>query len=203
MSYDDLWPLVADNQHIARILSEDKLNEPDIGYDWREDQLVGDLDGGIEWMTRYPNGELRPVMTEVCCGDYDGHALARCSRCGEDLEHGQVVAKQTSSAELICSSCTREDRAPRWYVVVYLMNQCFGGNEEGGWWYDAGEIIDFRCCANEENARYHRDRFKEHYDEENATMPSYTSVNSEGEYRVWIQRKKPIEFIPAERPHYE
>ena len=26
------------------------------------------------------------------------------------------------------------------YIGVYLANRAFGGNEEGGWWYDCGEL---------------------------------------------------------------
>lgn len=28
------------------------------------------------------------------------------------------------------------------YVNVYEITRCYGGPEEGGWWYDEGEIVE-------------------------------------------------------------
>lgn len=38
------------------------------------------------------------------------------------------------------------DPEPRWAIVhvgVYELQQCYGGPEEGGWWYDAGDPVEY------------------------------------------------------------
>ena len=39
------------------------------------------------------------------------------------------------------------------YVNVYEVSQCYGGPEEGGWWFTAGELIETIGPVLEEEAR--------------------------------------------------
>ena len=41
-------------------------------------------------------------------------------------------------------------KAPSEWLTVYKVNQAYGGPEEGGWWYDVGERIDYVDAAAEE-----------------------------------------------------
>jgi hypothetical protein len=49
---------------------------------------------------------------------------------------------------------------PAWstlYLAVYELDQNYGGPEEGGWWYDSGEVVDtetVRVCFKEDRTPY-------------------------------------------------
>jgi hypothetical protein len=101
-------------------------------------------------------------------------------------------------------------------VAVYLVDQVYGGPEEGGWWFQAGTIVDpasldipFEMAAprvfkDEDAATEHADAVNLALKKINAGRPSLTSVLSEGRY--WAQVHPgfvPPDHFPAVTPHYE
>lgn len=38
-------------------------------------------------------------------------------------------------------------------VGIYEVERCYGGPEEGGWWYDWYTLSDFVCCSNNATAK--------------------------------------------------
>lgn len=206
MSYADLWPLTGINLYNVRMCDEEKLTHDSReghDYNWTDEQIVVEDDGTRCWKTPTPGGSIATLMCEMFGGDFGSGEPVRCDRCEAKLEHGQVVARHMGTSELFCAVCTREDHAPRWYACLWLVNRVFGGPEEGGWWFDAGELVDFRCSPSWENADYHRKNFETYAEEENSGRADISSVLSDGVYRVTIQRTRPAQFFPAERPHYE
>lgn len=87
------------------------------------------------------------------------------------------------------------------YVNVYRLDRVCGGQEEGGWWYDTGDVELSIACESEESA--------EHY----AEMLGETYVNHGNRYSVIYYRKapdfeiqvdeKPAADWPSVTPHYE
>ena len=54
----------------------------------------------------------------------------------------------------------KEDRDCSWFVNVYRIDRCYGGPEEGGWYYNKGEFLG--CYGMYGNHRYRRaERVKE------------------------------------------
>lgn len=51
------------------------------------------------------------------------------------------------------------------YVNVYSVTRHYGGPEEGGWWYNAGEPIESRLIADEDEAYELRDALREKHGE--------------------------------------
>ena len=91
-------------------------------------------------------------------------------------------------------------------VALYQEDQQYGGPEEGGWWYDAGELLHrpARYFRNEDAAYAYARRFNDllhHY--VNRHRPSYSSVLSEGRVVAMVHEGHPPAYYPATRPHYE
>ena len=91
------------------------------------------------------------------------------------------------------------------YVNVYLVDQGYGGSEEGGWWYDYGvphASTPVNEWAGPEDLDTVRARWSAWCEAENEKNPHYTNTNGVGEYRVSIELH-PAEPWPKERPYYE
>jgi len=50
--------------------------------------------------------------------------------------------------------CRRAVTRQTYVVAVYNVGQCYGGPEEGGWWYDAGTLIRAVRVFRDEDAAY-------------------------------------------------
>lgn len=102
------------------------------------------------------------------------------------------------------------------YVNVYHVDRCYGGPEEGGWYYDAGSPWASIPCIND-NTKGEIDpthdvapetfgvvysRWRKWCEEENERNPDYTHTNGEGEFRVTIE-DHPAKAWPRERVRYE
>ena len=101
-------------------------------------------------------------------------------------------------------------------VAIYYVDRCFGGPEEGGWFYTSGvpicrpvtgiEPLDIiRTFANSdyETAHAHAARVQALLDAGvNAGRPPITSVLSRGRYRAEVMAGLP-RYFPRERPRYE
>ena len=47
----------------------------------------------------------------------------------------------TNKVTRLISSPDRMD----WYVNIYKVDRAYGGPEEGGWYYDVGELVESKC----------------------------------------------------------
>ena len=112
---------------------------------------------------------------------------------------------------MLCDDLADESRPkdPRLYSVsIYFVTLEYGGPEEGGWWYDAGEpsseYAQFtRVFRREAPARDYRARLERVLIRRlNKGRRDYRSVLGAGEYRACLDDGLPRAF-PAERPHYE
>lgn len=102
-------------------------------------------------------------------------------------------------------------------VAIYLVNRSKGGNEEGGWWYDSGHIVEcvpegiepqnlIKTFSGEqqEEAITWRDILQHILDDGiNKGRRPISSVLSTGQYRAEIHEGNPPQHYPLERPHYE
>lgn len=90
-------------------------------------------------------------------------------------------------------------------VSLYLIDQAYGGPEEGGWWYTCGEpeaSTHMRAFETEAEARAYRATLAPVLAELNEGRPSISSVLSRGQYDFIIDEGLPRAF-PETRPHYE
>jgi len=53
------------------------------------------------------------------------------------------------------------EKAGCYYVVLYSSQRCYGGPEEGGWWYDSNELIEYKVFTTEEAANAVADKVRE------------------------------------------
>jgi hypothetical protein len=94
-------------------------------------------------------------------------------------------------------------------VAVYLVDRAFGGHEEGGWWYDTGQLAKIcRVFKREETAyvysRRLNDKLKSRTYGPNVSRREPGSVLSDGEYWAQVRKGDDIpKYYPDRRPHYE
>lgn len=87
------------------------------------------------------------------------------------------------------------------YVSAYLVDLAYGGREEGGWYYDVGELLEtvrVRTAAGlgRVTARLH-DRYREL-----AGPRSRSHTNGGPDLEIYQEDAAGADF-PARRPHYE
>ncbi len=90
-------------------------------------------------------------------------------------------------------------------VAIYLCDRAYGGPEEGGWWYDTGELVRIhRAYKDPDRAAAKATRMNGLL---NATINKgrreISSVLSEGRYHAEVWENRPLAFYPERRPHYE
>lgn len=83
------------------------------------------------------------------------------------------------------------------YIGVFAAGRCYGGPEEGGWWYDTGELIATYIEWSEDDARATADRLRLLFPRTRAR----NSVNGGEDYEVDISLDPPQDY-PQEVPHY-
>lgn len=93
---------------------------------------------------------------------------------------------------------------PTIYLAVFLVDRCYGGAEEGGWYFDAGERIE-RCGTffNQDSALQARDRLQDLLDRtDNEGRRPLDSVLSDGRYQACIDFAD-VPYFPHIKPQYE
>jgi len=85
------------------------------------------------------------------------------------------------------------------YVGVYEVGRAYGGAEEGGWWYDCGELVKVVICSSEDEAIEIRENLMEEYPN---TGKRYSVLGGE-DYNIWIAEDFPEPYFPDVTPHYE
>ena len=90
-------------------------------------------------------------------------------------------------------------------VAVYLCDRAYGGPEEGGWWYDTGEMARIiRTFKDEERAVAHATRMNRLLDATiNKGRREISSVLSDGRYCAEVHENIAPHHYPERRPHYE
>ena len=108
------------------------------------------------------------------------------------------------------------------FVNIYEVSQHYGGPEEGGWWYTAGELVETAGPMPEEQARElatavrSRDKSKLQYmmgfndtdgcDPDGNGDDSFLMRGGAWGYcdvTAYVQDKPGPEYFPERRPHYE
>lgn len=99
-------------------------------------------------------------------------------------------------------------------VAVYLVDRAYGGPEEGGWYYDCGQLVsddaELACKTRVFNAQTEQDEAYAYARELNAALdadinqgrPEISSVLSEGLFRACVRDGHPSHW-PERRPRYE
>jgi len=142
----------------------------------------------------------------------DVEPLSECERCGGANDH---------PFNPLCRSCERAeaDKDKLWlpeleerfelhndqgvrFVNVYLEDKGYGGPEEGGWWFDCGELIRCEVWPTEEAAKA-RAAELEGGEYSNEGRRSRSSVLSEGEYVVGVEAQPGERHWPKTKPRYE
>lgn len=88
----------------------------------------------------------------------------------------------------------------RWWVGVYEVDQGYGGPEEGGWWYEVGEVKQVAAASSYEEAQDIANKLREEWVDE-SRVPTYSVIYSGGNYAVRVKGSYPKDY-PQRVPHY-
>lgn len=125
------------------------------------------------------------TYTEHCMYCYDRSNDFECSVCNGDNE------KQI------------EVDFPK-FITVYEETQAYGGPEEGGWWYDAGVILEMIQVDTQEQEDMIVNMFTKRYNDPDDRELRYGKTSAAGGYDIILSiTKKRGEPYPKERPYYE
>lgn len=93
-------------------------------------------------------------------------------------------------------------------IGFYEVDRVYGGGEEGGWWYDTGDLTRaFRLIKNEDDA-YAACRRANHLltffqDKNRQIRPVSSVIYSGGRFEANVFENALPTHYPEERPHYE
>lgn len=129
-------------------------------------------------------------------------SIAYCWHCGNELTNGACLDEDGQRTD-----CPAQPSV--FSVAAYLVDMAYGGPEEGGWWYEAGEpVVDSDLplpafFTDREEARLAVQTMQKTLDATvNVGRRPIGSVLSEGRYRARMEAGLPKPF-PETLPHYE
>lgn len=96
----------------------------------------------------------------------------------------------------------------RYVVAIYEMDCCYGGPEEGGWWYDTGELERILCIVKDEDRAFvlaqRANRLLHYLRGRNPSTHSISSVlYNGGHYTALVFDDTAPPFFPVSIPRYE
>lgn len=83
------------------------------------------------------------------------------------------------------------------WVNVYEVNRRYGGPEEGGWYYDTGELILCKKFYDNDSAQDYAESLRDKYPN---TGKRYSVLGGE-DYNIWLEDSVGEDF-PKETPYY-
>ena len=109
-----------------------------------------------------------------------------------------------------CEECSPDETAERVryfpghvsFVNVYRVERCYGGPEEGGWWYNAGVLEEVHALPNEASAKAKAESLSMGV-YSNEGEPGLGSTASQGEWQVEVSDRPGRHHWPRVRPCYE
>lgn len=89
-------------------------------------------------------------------------------------------------------------------LAIYEVDRAYGGPEEGGWWFDCGQLVRVLGVRHNEEAAFAlARRLNGWLDRLQAGKRDVSSVIYDGgRYAVEVHENAPPPHYPAERPHY-
>jgi len=128
-----------------------------------------------------------------------------CAECANPLTAGDCTNSD-------CPECPpRRPTVHAFVVAVYLEDRAFGGREEGGWYYDCGELSDEHASLmrafepyQDDEAHHYAALLNEALDRtDNEGRREVSSVLSEGRFRAYVWDNRAPSHFPSQIPHYE
>jgi hypothetical protein len=129
----------------------------------------------------HPDTQRMAVLkfSDPICHDEDGVGTYYVDSTIEDVENIQLA---------------------KWYVRAYSMTQVYGGPEEGGWWFEAGDAVTPQI---EVESREAAQSLREEMQKEWPTTGKRYSVLGGDDYAVEISPEPLEDSFPKYRPRYE
>ena len=142
---------------------------------------------------------IRPERS-VACDRCNGDKILYCDcrGCSTDIYGGEAEPCESGTPSYPCPSCRGTGQSVTVYANVYAVTRHYGGPEEGGWWYDAGEPLHSQRVSGGDHDALEQN-LNAMFAEE--AWGDIGSVNGGVEIRVCFEASF-AEAWPAERPVY-
>lgn len=116
-----------------------------------------------------------------------------CSNCNKQADFRSSEYKEDNTD---CCCCIEQKLPEYKYISLYETDRCFGGHEEGGWWYDRSYLQESYECLNEEQAQNILEEMKEFANELNQQSHRQHSLHC-AESMDWLEaRGLDADFLP-------
>lgn len=117
----------------------------------------------------------------------------------EELDEHQVHSATVTDLQVTVKS-TEQGEPRLLYVNAYSVERCYGGPEEGGWWYDAGTPIASLTTQDKEEVAALEEQLTERHGW--TSLHNRYSVMGGDDFVVRVE-SEPARPYPTTRPHYE
>ena len=107
--------------------------------------------------------------------------------------------KQRMAIHLYKNFCEWEGKPPT-TVTIHQVFQCYGGPEEGGWWYNEGHPEVTHCVFNKKQAIKTLLTYEKKYG--TYEQPDLGLSTTDSNWDINFSRDR-ARFYPTSRPHYE
>ena len=131
---------------------------------------------------------------------------------GMDVERFDETYRTREEAETAAAQYSSEEgggwtvdvwaKAYTQYVNIYLVDQGYGGPEEGGWYFTHGTPYASIPVLGKETIEEVVERYQPLVDQMNEGRYSISSVLSEGVYQIHREHHQARAY-PEQQPHYE
>lgn len=130
-----------------------------------------------------------------------------CPTCGQHTEAPLVEDDDNYCPDPDCGGTVRQDgvRAPCYVsVALYAVERVYGGPEEGGWYYDAGDVVRGTAREFEAADAPQADLYRELlWTRANAEMTAARKDGYSVRFNVRVEAEAPAApSYPTRRPHY-
>ena len=88
------------------------------------------------------------------------------------------------------------------FVNAYTVTQGYGGPEEGGWWFDVGEVLASVPVDSQAEAEVVKARLLERFADQATDRPRSSAAGDGIDLEVYFQEQVGRDY-PDVRPHYE
>lgn len=130
------------------------------------------------------------------------HILGALRLPGADVSDANKLAAHLASylADHVDGVAALLDRGRGIWVNVYEVTRHYGGHEEGGWYYNAGNPVHSEKCETEEDAEAMKVKLTKLYADR--VEGNIYSVHGGTAIDVLIEESEGVPW-PTETPHYE
>lgn len=151
----------------------------------------------IYWRIELETAEIAEFYAKYGRDFHDPYGIESCPMSDDsyDFNEGTLAWITRDEANIVLNE---KLQLCSWFANVYEVDRAYGGPEEGGWWYDTGEIKLSVPCLTWDGAWEVAEKLRKLYPH---TGKSSSVIYDGGDYSVMVQQKRGEDY-PKHRMAY-